>query len=411
MKKAIMISYRFPPFAGSGVFKTLKFVKYLRNFGWEPIVISSKSSKFAPMDKTLLKEVPDKIKVFRTYSIESKVYRYLPEIVGINSKWYQTPDAFIGWLPSALFKAQEVVKKEKPNVIYSTSPPVTSHLIAMLLKKKTGLPWVADFRDPWTDNMITNYPTNFHRRIEEKIEHKIGKNADRIVFTMDHHREHFLKKYPDISPNKCVYINNGYDHEDFKDIKVDKSKVFTLTYIGSFYDNITPLFLLQAIKSIIEKNKIDSKDFQVLFVGRKSKTCQNLIHSFGLNDVVKEIGYVSHKEAIRYMHSSSCLFFIIGLGKRSEWVYSSKIFEYIASGTPIITTVPKRSVVRDLIKETNSGVIIDTDDVNGIENALQDYYKKWKEDDLQVQPKWDVIKNYERKNLTKKLSEVFNDLS
>ena len=175
MKKAIMISYRFPPFAGSGVFKTLKFVKYLRNFGWEPVVISAKSSKFAPIDKTLLEEVPDKIKVFRTYSIESKVYRYLPEIVGINGKWYQTPDAFIGWLPSALFKAQEVVKNEKPNVIYSTSPPITSHLIAMLLKKKTGLPWVADFRDPWTDNIFTTIQLIFIGKLKKKLNIKLVK--------------------------------------------------------------------------------------------------------------------------------------------------------------------------------------------------------------------------------------------
>jgi len=323
MKKVIMISYRFPPFAGAGVFRTLKFVKYLPDFNWKPLVVSANSSKFAPIDKTLLDEVSNKANVFRTYTVESKVYRYLPSIVGINRKWYQVPDVFIGWIPFALLKAKKVVKKEKPNVIYSTSPPITSHLIAMLLKGKTGLPWVADFRDPWTDNMLVSYPTNFHRKIEEKIEHKIGKYADSIIFTMDSHMNHFLKKYPDISPKKCVYINNGYDHEDFEDIKVNKSKVFTLTYVGSFYNNITPIFLLQALKKIIAKNKINRKKFRVMFIGKKSKEYQNLIHDFGLNDIIKEIGYVSHKEAIIYMLSSSCLFFIIGLGKKPGFILVS----------------------------------------------------------------------------------------
>ncbi|MCK4996012.1 MAG: glycosyltransferase, partial [Thermoplasmatales archaeon] len=240
MKKVLMISYSFPPIAGGGVFRTLKFVKFLPNFGYDSVVLSVKKSKFKDFDETLLNAIPSTTNVYRAKNIESKIYRYAGSFFHINYKWYQIPDVFITWLPFALNKAKYIVKKEKPSVIYSTSPPATSHIIAMLLKKKTKLPWVADFRDPWTDNFIIKYPTKFHRKLEEKLEKKVLKLADKVILNTESNKDALLKKYPDINKEKFIVITNGYDLDDFENIELSKTNNFTIASVGSFYDEMNP---------------------------------------------------------------------------------------------------------------------------------------------------------------------------
>lgn len=410
VNKVLMISYHFPPIAGGGVFRTLKYAKYLPIYGWQPIILSVKKSKFAPIDKTLLDKISNEVLVFRTNTFESKLYRYAPYTFGINPKWYQIPDAFIGWLPFALAKAKEIVKKEKPDLIYSTSPPVTSNLIALLLKKKTGLPWIADFRDPWTDNFTTIYPTNTHYNIEKHMEYNVFKNADKIISVAEKYNNKLKTKYHEINSDKFSTITNGYDPDDFKNIKKIKYNKFTVTYVGSFYKNQSPEYFLKALRKAMIDIESFSNDVEVKFVGKMSKMYWNITKKYELDKIVSEIGYVSHKKAIECMINSSCLLFIIGIGKGSDVVFSGKIFEYLASGTPIIATVPTDSIAADLIKETNTGKVVNTNDVDGIKNAILDFYDKWKNNKLTIDQNWKVIKKYSRKELTIKLANIFNEI-
>ena len=411
MKKVLMIAYHFPPIAGGGVFRTLKFTKYLPDFNWQPIVLSVKKSKFSQVDETLLGEIPDAAKVHRTNTVESKIHRWGASFIGINPKWYQIPDAFLGWLPFALLKAKQIIKKEKPDVIYSTSPTVISHLVAMMLKKETDLPWVADFRDPWTQNFNINYPTKIHKKIDGYLEHKVAKYADEIISVTEPIKIDFIKQYKDILPEKCIVITNGYDSDDFKNIKIKKSDKFTISHIGSFYGNVSPAFFLEGVKNAIKERKSLEKDIEILFIGRASKENWGIANEYELGEVVREIGYSSHEKAIQYMTDSTCLLLIIGLGKKSRLLFSGKIFEYIASGTSIIATVPTDGVAANLIRETNTGTVVNTDDVDGIKNAILDFHDKWKEGKLKIEPDWDIIEKYSRKELTKKLANVFDDVS
>jgi len=410
VEKVLFISYIYPPIAGGGVFRTLKFTKYLPQFGWKPIVISVNKSKFNPKDNTLLDEIPETVQTFRTNSIESKIYAYAPQHLGVNPKWYQIIDNFVGWLPFAISKAEKVIKKEKPKIIFSTSPPVTNHLIAYMLKKKTGIPWVADFRDPWTDNFMIRYPTKTHHKIEQSIEHKFFRNADRIIFVTDKHRKYLIEKLPNILPEKCVNITNGYDPDDFKNNSVKKTNKFTITYIGTFYGKQSPKYFFSAIDSASKKNDELKKDLEIRVAGKASKEFQNLNIKFGLNESIKQLGYQPHKKAIELMKSSSCLFLLISLGPKSDWVYTGKIYEYMASETPILATVPKNSPVREIIKATNTGLAIDTDDINGIKDVILTYYKQWKKGELYSSPNWQEIEKYNIEKLTNKLSEQFYQL-
>jgi len=406
-----MVSYRFPPYSSGGVFRTVKFVKYLPEHDWQPIVLTVKKSKFGKIDRGLLEEIPEITRIYKTRIFESKIYRYLPNFIGVNRKWYQIPDITVGWLPFAVLKAKKIIKKEKPDIIYSTSPPATSHLIALMLKKKTKLPWIADFRDPWTDSFIVKYPTEKHKKFEEKLEHKVLKSADKVICVTDPCKEQIIKKYPDLNKDKFVTITNGFDQDDFDNVIVNKSKKFTISHIGSFFGKQTPVFLLQAIKKAIDENNNLKQDLEVLFIGKTSKEYQNIAGDYGLEGILKQTDYIPHKQAIQYMLNSSCLFLIVGLGNKSEWIFPGKIFEYIASQTPVIATVPENSVVEDLIYKSCTGVVVKTDDVEEIKNIIIQYYNKWKNGDLKIKTDWEIVNRYGRKELTKKLVEQFNQIS
>ena len=407
-----MITYTFPPVAGSGVFRTLKFVKYLPTFDWQPIILSIKKSKTKPTDKTLEKEIPTNVKVYRTTNMESKIYRYAASYCKINPKWYQIPDwRFIEWFPFAVLKAKKIIKKEKPDVIYSTSPPPTSHLIALAIKLKTGLPWVADYRDPWTQHFEISYPTRIHRNIEENLEHKIAKYADKIIFITSLYRSNFLNKYPDTLQEKCITITNGYDPDDFINVKVIKSDKFIISHLGSLYGRRSPSFFLEALINAIKERETLETDIEVKFVGGSSKEYWDIANKYGLDGIVREVGYVPHEKAIKCMVDSTCLLLVIGAGRKNKEIFTGKIFEYVASRTPIIATVPLDGVAADLIKETNSGLVLDTNDVNGIKTAILEFYDKWKEGKLKIDSNSELIKKYSRKELTKKLAEIFDDIS
>ncbi len=410
MKKVLMIAYQFPPISGGGVYRTIKFVKYLPSYDWEPIILTVKKSKFASEDLSLKEEMPDNLTVFNTNTLESRIFAMAPLKIGFNRKWYQIPDYYVGWLPFAVKKGKKIIKKEKPDLIYSTSSPVTSHLIAMAIKNKTGIPWVADFRDPWTQNFNINYPTRFHKKFEENLERKVVLNADRIISVSDPYTIDFRNKYSDQPGEKFVTISNGYDNDDFNNIEKKKIDKFIITHIGSFYNRRSPLFFLKALRDLLNENTALKKNLEVRFVGKSQKNWKTIIDNYNLDDVITESGYKSHSEALELMVNSSCLLLIISVGEGSKGVFTGKIFEYLASKTPILATIPLDGVAADLIRKSNSGIVVKTDDVKGIGNAILSLYNRWKTGNLIFNINSNVKKTYDRKELTKKLAQFFNEV-
>ena len=411
MKKILMIAYSFPPIAGGGVFRTLKFVKYLPTFEWQPIVLSIKKTKYKNMDKSLLKEIPDIVKTYRTITLENKVYRHAGSFFGFNPKWYQIPCAtFFEWYIFAVQKAKKIIKEEKPDVIYSTSPPITSLLIGLTLKQKIGLPWIIDFRDPWTQNFSKKYPSDAHKKFEEKLEKKVLIHADKIIVNTEANRIDLLKKYPDITKDKCIVITNGYDPEDFEDVKKSKTSKFTIANVGSFYGSMNPENFLKAIQQLLtEKPNIKDK-IKIVFAGHNDKKTTNLLKTTELKEIIDKKGYVSYKKSIEIMTNSDILLYILPSNNRdAERVLAQRIFNYLAAQKPILGLVPDGESA-NLIKKTNSGVVVDPQNIEEIKQTISSMYDKWEQNTLHFDSNNSEVKKYDRRELIKMLTDAIEEI-
>lgn len=411
MKKVLMLAYFFPPHGCVGVQRILAYVKYLRVFGWEPTVLTvDESSKYSVLDYSLLKEVPNDIEVQRTRTIEigSRIIHGGLRRLKLTNLFF-IPDQFVGWLPFAYFKALELIKKNNYDIIYTTSSPYTSHLIGYLLKKKTGKPWVADFRDEWTQNPFASY-TPIDKKINQWLERKVLQNADKVISTSNIMTDR-LKTLIDNGKNKFHTITNGYNETDFRMYNSEHKhqEEFRITYTGSFYGGYPsglqyPYYFFDAVVQLFEEGKISENDFRIVIVGENKDIDPRVPKS-----IVSNIGQVSHDKVFEYISKTSMLLLFVSK-KRGESCIPGKSFEYIRSNKPILALVPINGATSTLIKETNTGIIVEPEDIEGIKNAILKLYHQWKNNKLKMEPNWENIKQYERKNLTKNLASIFDEL-
>lgn len=454
MRTVLVVSYFFPPSGGVKVQRVLKFTKYLPSFGWKPIIITARRPQHDFLDYDLLREVSPDLRVERTFSFEpAKLYQLIRPAYGrlrnvfkrkddpkpINMESYQElswatklnnfifiPDNRIGWWPFAFFNILKNFKRDDFDLIYSTSPMFTSHLVGMAAKCIFGKPWVVDLRDLWVLNPYLKPPTKVHRNISRSIEHKTFKSADRIVTVADELRQGLVANYPEIPPDKFAVIPNGYDQADFESEKGQENDKFSIGYIGSLYlfSGRTPYYFLVALGELVAQSPQLAEEVEVTFIGpldeQNKRILQGTILKCNLKNAVRQINPVSHREAIKRMRSFSLLLLI--LGKRIEkykggtdQLYdrtsvTGKLFEYLASGNPILALAEEGPAKR-IIQETNSGWVIDPEDIQGIKRAILHFYTLHKEGKLKTQLGEEVLRRFERKKLTGKLADIFDELA
>ena len=363
-------------------------------------------------DLTLCREIPPEAKVFRTFSFEHRILR-APRLLNINLKWLYLPDENIGWLPFGVYNGEKIVKKEKIDVIYATSPIWTSLLIGFFLKKKTKKPFVVDFRDPWTGNPFVKYPTKFHKRFERKMEEAVLSQADYITVATDSIKNSLIKRYP-FTKSKIETVTNGFDSEDFKDLKIHKKTgTFTITYVGSIYGLLTAKPFLTALKELVEEKKEFRENIEVVFVGNYGKETPFLVKKFGLEGNVRFVKYVPHKKGLEFMVNSQALLLLITIeGSKGEGILTGKLFEYLASRKPIIAVAPKNGLAASIIKSANAGTIVPPKDVQGLKMAIFDFYKQWKNGRLDsTTGSLEYIMQYDRRVLTQRLAQIFEKIT
>jgi len=412
MKKVLVIAYHYPPLGGGGVFRTLKFTKYLPQFGFQPYVLTVKNAMYPLRDPTLLKDVPQEVRIVKTFSLEHNLFLMPFYALRTTPKWIFTPDINIGWLPFAVHRGEELIDKEGIDVIYATAPAYSSLLTGYLLKKTTGKPLVIDFRDPWTQNVFIKYPTNFHKKVEEKMEKTVLQFADYIITTAEPMRLTLIEKYPFIK-GKCETITNGFDSEDFKGLKKrTRTEKFTITLTGYLYGLRNAKHFLMALKNLLDQNNEIRDKIKVIFAGPTDKQTENIVKELELENVVKIIGYVPHRKSLELMVNSDILLLIMGAEevfneKMGSITIPGKIFEYLGAKKPILALAPQ-GVAADLIKSTNTGIVVLPTDINSIKQAILKLFQEWRRRSLRI-ISCDVSK-YDRKVLTKKLAKVFQSL-
>ena len=412
MKKALLIAYHFPPLGGGGVFRTLKFTKYLPEFGYQPYILTVKNPMYREKDPTLVEEIPMEAEIHRTFSFEHRILR-APRLLNINLKWFYMPDQNVGWLPFGVSSGAKIVRKENIDLIYATSPIWTSLLIGLFIKKKTKKPLVVDFRDPWVENFSIIYPTKFHEHIERMMEKMVLTQADYVVVATDSIKNNLIRKYPFIT-SRIETITNGFDPDDFKNLKIHKKTgKFTITYVGSIYGLLTAKPFLTALKALVEEKKGFKEKVEVVFVGNCGKETPQLVRQLGLEENVRFVGYVPHRKGLEFMVNAQVLLLLITIeGSKGERILTGKLFEYLASRKPIIALVPENGLAANVIKSLNAGTVVSPRDVQRVKKVIASYFDQWMEEKLSEAT--DVTSNitlYNRKVLTGKLARIFDKLT
>lgn len=412
MEKVLIIANQFPPMGGSGVQRSVKFVKHLSKFGYEPIVFTRKTDGATLLDETLLKDVPQNTKIIRTKAYEPAEMKGILKLPFKVLSKLMIPDSAIFWMMKSKEKAIQIIENEGIKIIYTTSAPYSDHLLGRYIKRKfPKIKWIADFRDEWTNNPYTldNPHNKIRTSIEKNMEMSVLKEADYLITNTPVMRENFLK-ISGLNGENFFVIPNGYDEEDFENMNFErpKNEKFTMVYTGALYGRRKPDNFFSAIKNLKEKDLLDPNKINVKLIGNYHKDkLQAKIDSLNLINQIEIVGYVPHDICIKNQLLADVLILIEGSGVGANAFYTGKIFEYMNTKRPVLAILPK-GVAADLVLESGIGNVANTDSISEIEKNILQYYQKWLQNTLEFSPNWEIIKNYERKKLTQSLAKIFD---
>jgi glycosyltransferase involved in cell wall biosynthesis len=409
----LMIAYFFPPLGGAGSLRPLKLAKYLPEFGWKPIVLTVKNPDwYYATDPGLLAELPEGVSVCRTRMIRSAwIYRILnPMRTAGADRWIRRylfhPDEQIGWVPAAYAAGLRLVRRHHIKAIYSTSAPMSCHLIAYLIKKKTGLPWIADFRDEWYENPDFDFPTDFHRRKHFALEKMVVDAADRVIAAAPGFCR-FLSKHERYA-SKCTTVYRGYDPDDFlpfvrkPSVPSSAGRPFTIGFSGLFYAAFRPTGILAAVSSLIDEGRIPAENIRLLFVGANSPDETGYSDRHG---ICRFTGFVPHREAIGYVMVSDALLLLLSRA-RGDYVVPSKTFEYIASGKPILAAVPAQGEAASIVRHARAGLVVDFDDPAGLRGGVLRLYERWLSGEPWPDREQNALNFFNLREQTRRFSEI-----
>ncbi|OGC86489.1 MAG: hypothetical protein A2142_07975 [candidate division Zixibacteria bacterium RBG_16_48_11] len=423
-KKVLIIAYYFPPLGGAGVQRVLKFVKYLPDFGWEAVVLTVKNISYPAWDQTLLGEVPKGVEVFRTGSLDPhRILHLLRKLIiqkrgGLKSastrisdkfgflKCLFVPDTKIGWFPFALWKGLSILRRHKIDVIFSTSPPVTAHLVSFWLSKIGGRPSVLDFRDP-SDLVAENYPTALHRKISQSLERKVVSRAKGTVTVDRFVADDFKMKY---RCEKIETILNGFDPADFCGLQATASGKFEIVYLGTFNRLHDPRPFLEAYSQLVAENREFAEKASFTKVGLiLDWDWPRLLQEYRLEKNVVTIGYLPHRESLQYLLKAQVLLLTTGGEKGSPLFSTGKIYEYLVSRKPILAIVPEKGAAAELLRQQKTGVIVDPRDKDRIKFELVRLFEKHQKGELGLEQTQGNLEQFDRKCLTQKLANFLTD--
>jgi glycosyltransferase involved in cell wall biosynthesis len=408
-RHVLTIAFHYPPDNSStGVLRTLKFTQYLPRHGWRCTVLSVPVSVYPNIDNALTGGIPNDVRVFRAWTTDLKKRL---NIGGIYPGFLTYPDRYWPWYFSATRLGTQLIRGERFDALYSTFPWPTAHLIALRLKMKSGLPWVADFRDPWLEESMPR----LERWVAAWFEEKIARHADRVVCNTPAMRRMFLERYPHIAPEKFVTITNGYDEPDFAALVPDTCAKFQILYPGVIDpDSRNPAPLLAGIATALSRGWLRRDDLEITFLGcgpygGKPRFREDIARN-GLADLVKvHEPRIPYHEALRRLGGADVLVVLVeptGDGKQAEAVRGwarlqvpAKLYEYLRLGRSILA-LASPGAITELLAETGGGRVVPPHDIEGIALALKEYYAHRGLASPNAAAPPDKIARYSRENLS-----------
>lgn len=435
MKKILIITHAFPPGAGSGVIRTLKFAKYLPENGWQPILLTVDDRYNEKKDSSMVAEIPAGTVIRRTSMIDPFVFYREVKNTAIKRAasptstcqvergggqnllqrmragirvFLTTPDRFVGWVIPGTRAGLRLIREQKPDAIYSTSPVETPHIIGLLLKKWTRLPWIIDLRDPWMLRYETQRRNRILMAVEGWLERTVMKHADAVIANNDFLKLRYLTKYGSLIEHKLHVVVNGYDAEDFNGMdKAGEDNGFVVSHVGEFYHRMrTPDAFLRAFAELLHEETIPKQDAHINFVGAgdyvETPHFVSLVKQLGIGDTIQLVAHQQHKESIRRMFASDVLL-LLQPDPMNKAQIPAKAFEYLRTGKPILAITQRDGATGMLLSGFKQATVVEPDDHEGIKRHIARLYR---ERGIQAACDHEKISAYDRRGLTGKLARI-----
>ena len=418
-KKVLIITYYWPPAGGSGVQRWLKFSKYLRDFEIEPVIYTIDNPSYPILDKSSESEIPKDLEILKQAIFEPNSMlsffgrnnkkesagflnpnpTFLGKIVQYIRANYFIPDARKFWIQPSVNFLSNYLENNHIDAIITTGPPHSMHLIGLELKKKLGIKWISDFRDPWTEIdyfqqlPLTKKATKKHQDLEQEVLIK----SDMVVVVGETMKEKFLQH-----TKRIEVLTNGFDTiEDLSTQKLDEK--FSITHVGLMNSDRNPTILWEVLNEISNTNLNFKNDLRIKLIGKLDDAVIQDLKVFDHN-TIETIPYLDHKDVSKYQASSQVLLLSINEVPSAKGIITGKIFEYLQAKRPILAIGPEDGDAAMILKNTNAGTIIGFKNKTVLKATILNLYKDYKEGVLFV--KSINIEQYHRKNITSQLAEV-----
>jgi glycosyltransferase involved in cell wall biosynthesis len=422
-KKVLIITYYWPPAGGSGVQRWLKFVKYLRDFDIEPVIYTVDNPGYAINDKSLINEIPNSIETLRQPIFEpnsilnffgTKTNResagflnpnpnFIGKIIQYIRANYFIPDARKFWIKPSVKFLSNYLEKNPVDVIITTGPPHSLHLIGLHLKKKKDIKWISDFRDPWTEiDYFHKMPLNKKaKKKHHQLEREVLKNSDSVIVVGNTMRDQYLKE-----TDKVVTISNGFDTSDNKEVS-HLDIFFSITHVGMMNADRNPSDLWKILKEICLENPDFKSDLKIRLIGKIAKEVSHDLNIFD-SGITEVVDYVSYAEVKKYQLETQVLLLCINNVPSARGIITGKIFEYLQAKRPILAIGPEDGDAAEILKNTNSGSIFGFENKQKLKQHILELYKDYKKNQLIVNS--ENIEQYHRRELTRKLAHLVRSI-
>jgi glycosyltransferase involved in cell wall biosynthesis len=425
-RRVLIVAYYFPPINSAGSFRPLKFARYLPEFGWDPIVLCAQPTPYEHLDEGLLGELSPSAIVERVTCLHPRqieqgilaVWTVLWKLrlrrLAMHLEPYKVlrwlpPDPFVTWVRPALRAAQRLVRQYQPQVILTSTPPHSGQLIGLQLKRTVGLPWVADFRDPWSQNPFQQAPTSWHTGRIRRWEQEVLRLADVVVAVTAEATAQMRALGEGNHADKFVTIPNGFDAADFAAFPAAPSSPdgkLHVAYIGSLYGIRRADAFLAAVAHLVESGAVAAEKLLVEFIGQDGT---GVAARYADRPWFRHTPPQPHRQALQTMRAADLLLLLIPSG--ASYMHPSKLFEYLAARRPILALAPPHGEVAHIVLAARAGLVAPPDDEQAIAAAFLDAYRSWEAGQLHIEPDLEVVNGFERRRLTARLAALFDQLA
>lgn len=432
MKKVLLITYHWPPMGGGGVQRWLKMSKYLRSYGWEPVIFTVSDAEISLPDESLLAEVPEGVETIRTpiwepFGLYKKITgkksgeKVQPGFLneGEDGNWKQElaywirgnvfiPDAKRFWIAPATRALSQYLQENKVDAIVSTGPPHTTHIIALKAKEKTGLPWLADFRDPWTfvdyyDKLrLSKWADKRHHQLEKKVIDEADKTVTVTPsWAADFNRRNFKKK--------VAVVTNGYDPADFLEQEnVSLHRQFTITHIGSMNADRNPHRLWPQLAQLISEHQDFAKNLVLKLIGPVDYAVLQAIRKHGLEGHLQHVKNMPHSQVIPELQRSALLLLPLNDTPNIDGVVPGKLFEYIGARRPILCIGKPTGDAAHIIRECSAGTVFDFSATSALKSYVERQFEHFQAGTLQVESSG--YRHYGRDQLAGAIAHILDSI-